>query len=73
MKAGNFLVGVIVGILGTIGASLFAQGVLDVRSGPAVGLSIATTADGAIVYAANPNGFFKSRDGGETWQKLPVE
>jgi hypothetical protein len=25
------------------------------------------------VYVVNPNGFFKSTDGGETWRSMPVE
>jgi hypothetical protein len=72
MNIKEFAVGLLFGAGIGMATSAIAGGVLEVRSGQAVGISIATSANGLIVYVANPSGVYKSEDGGETWRSLPV-
>lgn len=72
MNTKLFFLGLALGVgLATAGA-IFANNVVDARSGNTAALSVATSADGVIVYVVNPNGFFKSGDGGNTWRSMPV-
>lgn len=47
-----------------------ASSLTDVRVGPTATISIATSADGKIVYVAHGNGVFKSEDGGANWAQI---
>lgn len=75
MKNGSVLLSLAVGVTFAATAAFAAQkiGITDVRVGPTAAISIATSADGSVVYIAHGNGVFKSTDGGETWKKLPIE
>jgi hypothetical protein len=73
MKTRELALGLVIGVGLAATTTAIARSVIDARSGPAVAISVATSADGTIVYVANPNGFFKSINGGETWQSMPVE
>lgn len=73
MKSKEFALGLVVGLILVITTTAIAKGIVDVRSGPAATISVATSADGLTVYVANPSGIYKSTNGGETWRSLPVE
>jgi hypothetical protein len=73
MSKKELIVGLLIGMGIGVATTTMASGVLEVRSGPAVGISIATSANGLTVYVANPSGVYKSEDGGETWRVLPVD
>ena len=53
-----------------ISGSLIAKEITDVRVGNTAAISVATSADGRIVYVAHGNGFFKSTDGGDNWKRI---
>jgi hypothetical protein len=75
MLSRKVVVSISVGALFVTALAAAAQklGVTDVRVGPTAAISVATSADGNIVYVAHGNGVYKSTDGGEKWRKLPVE
>jgi hypothetical protein len=73
MNTKEFFLGLLLGAGIVTATTAIASGVLDVRSGPAIGISITTSANGFVVYVANPSGVYKSEDGGETWRALPVK
>lgn len=73
MKSKELALGLSLGAGLAITTTAIARNVIDARSGPAVAISVATSADGSTVHVVNPNGFFKSTDGGETWRSMPVE
>lgn len=83
MNMRDFIIGLTVGASLATAVTVFATKGNDspannmvlygTMSGSPSVLSIATSADGLTVYSATALGFFKSTDGGETWQKLPVK
>ena len=68
MNVKSILIGFVLGAATTWSIVSFAA--RDNTLGLAPGLSLATSADGQTVYLAYNLGYFKSVDGGETWQKL---
>ena len=83
MRYGQLLVGAVLGAGLATTATVYAMKADELNANnfvlrttmagsPSV-LSIATSADGLTVYSATAGGFFKSTDGGQTWQKLPVK
>jgi hypothetical protein len=74
MNIKEFAVGLLFGAGIGMATSAIAGGVLEVRSGQAVGISIATSANGRTVcYGSNPNGICKSEVGGATRGTLLVK
>lgn len=71
-KASSIVIAAVLGFIVGIGASAIAsqKDLTNVRMGPTAAISVATSADGQIVYVVNGSGFFKSDDGGATFTKL---
>jgi hypothetical protein len=65
----GLVLGLILGMAITVTAS--QKDLTAARAGPnAAAISVATSADGQIVYLVNNSGFFKSEDGGATFTML---
>lgn len=69
----NFVVGIITGILISLAGTITVYAATQNKKlwlGLSAANSISTSADGQIVYLVNPNGVFKSTDGGGNWEQI---